>query len=51
MNKIKSREKFVDQVANTIRSNHGKNNESFIFGISGKWGEGKTEFLNSLEKK
>lgn len=49
-NELKSRDKFARQVAETIKSNHEKWSESFIFGISGKWGEGKTEFLKKLEK-
>ena len=47
-----SRKYFVKQVAETIRKNHSKDeNGSFIFGISGKWGEGKTHFLNELGKE
>ncbi len=45
-----SKKYFVKQVANTIKDNHGKHSESFIFGISGKWGEGKTHFLDQLEE-
>lgn len=45
-----SRTPFVKEVAKTIIERHGKENESFIFGISGKWGEGKTFFLNDLRK-
>jgi len=49
---LKSREQFVKEVAKSIRENHSKqDDESFIFGISGKWGEGKTTFLKSLEKE
>ena len=47
-NKIKSRDKFANQVAETIRNGHAKSSDAFIFGISGKWGEGKTEFLKKL---
>ncbi|HRZ34022.1 MAG TPA: P-loop NTPase fold protein [Candidatus Moranbacteria bacterium] len=47
--KLKSREQFIQQVSDTIKSNHSKHSDSFIFGISGKWGEGKTTFLRSLE--
>ena len=46
-----SRTPFVAEVAKTIVENHGKGSDSFIFGISGKWGEGKTRFLNDLRKK
>lgn len=48
---MKSRDKFIKQVSSNIRRNHGKEeNSSFIFGISGKWGEGKTTFLKDLQK-
>lgn len=46
-----SRIPFVKQVAKTIIENHAKYEESFIFGISGKWGEGKTRFLGDLNKE
>ncbi len=50
-NKLKSREAFVQQVASTIQREHEtRPGESFVFGISGKWGEGKTYFLRDLEK-
>ncbi len=45
---LKSREHFVQQVADTITKNHTEKDDSFIFGISGKWGEGKTTFMDSL---
>ncbi|MFH1694702.1 MAG: P-loop NTPase fold protein [Patescibacteria group bacterium] len=49
---IKSRTYFVREVAETIIANHGgqsgEDEGSFIFGISGKWGEGKTTFLREL---
>lgn len=48
---LKSREQFIQQVAENIVNNHSKHRDSFIFGISGKWGEGKTRFLNNLEKE
>jgi len=50
---MESRRYFVDQVASTILENHGQTEtgDSFIFGISGKWGEGKTRFLQDLEKE
>ena len=47
---MKSRERFISKVANVIDENHAKHKDSFIFGISGKWGEGKTTFLEGLEK-
>lgn len=47
---IKSRNQFVAQVASNIESSFNDNNsEAYIFGLSGKWGEGKTTFLDSLE--
>ncbi len=48
---MESRKYFVEQVATTILENHAKTDDSFIFGISGKWGEGKTFFLGDLEKQ
>ena len=45
---MESRKCFVEQVASTILENHAKTDDSLIFGISGKWGEGKTYFLNDL---
>lgn len=47
-NKMNSRDKFANQVAETIKNGHAKFSDAFIFGISGKWGEGKTEFLKKL---
>lgn len=42
---------FIDQVAKTIiEASEKKDSESFILGISGKWGEGKTFFLDRLEE-
>lgn len=46
-----SRTPFVKEVAKTITERHGNESGSFIFGISGKWGEGKTRFLDELRKK
>jgi len=48
---MESRKEFIKQVAKTIKENHTKEKESFIFGISGKWGEGKTVFLDDLEEE
>lgn len=49
---MQSRDYLVNQVAETIKKNHSKDEKaSFIFGISGRWGEGKTTFLDNLEKK
>ncbi|MDP3696409.1 MAG: P-loop NTPase fold protein [Candidatus Taylorbacteria bacterium] len=45
-----SRTPFVKEVAKTITERHGNESGSFIFGISGKWGEGKTRFLDELRK-
>lgn len=41
--------KYAKQVADIIRKYHGKEDSSFIFGLSGKWGSGKTNFLNILK--
>ncbi len=48
---MESRKHFAQQVAKRISENHQKGDESFIFGISGKWGEGKTVFLGELERE
>lgn len=49
---IKSRDQFVSQVARNIESSFDDNDrEAYIFGLSGKWGEGKTTFLESLESE
>lgn len=48
---MKSRKFFVDQVAKSILENHNTSSDSYIFGISGKWGEGKSHFLADLEKE
>lgn len=50
---LKNRKNFIRHVAEMINSNHDKDteNESYIFGISGKWGEGKTTFLKDLAKE
>ncbi|HHT9138103.1 MAG TPA: KAP family P-loop NTPase fold protein, partial [Candidatus Wunengus sp. YC60] len=45
-----SRTPFVKEVAKVITERHGNESDSFIFGISGKWGEGKTRFLDELRK-
>lgn len=45
---MNSRTPFVKEVAKTITERHGNESGSFIFGISGKWGEGKTRFLDDL---
>jgi len=47
---MNSRTPFVKEVAKTITERHGKESGSFIFGISGKWGEGKTSFLDELRE-
>src|SRR5258706_16005513 len=53
---LKSRDVFAKQIADTIKRNTVEQNskekkESFILGISGKWGEGKTTLLTKLAKK
>lgn len=47
---MENRLKFAKKVANTISANHNMTEESFIFGLSGKWGEGKTHFLKELSQ-
>lgn len=46
-----SRDAFVREVAQTIRQRHATGAESFVFGLSGRWGEGKTFFLDQLRKE
>lgn len=48
MQKISSRDKFVEEVVKSIATSDDVD-EAFIFGISGKWGEGKTFFLKKLK--
>ncbi|OQX51241.1 hypothetical protein B5M47_01650 [candidate division CPR3 bacterium 4484_211] len=50
---LKNRQNFIKHVAEIISNNHNKDDESesYIFGISGKWGEGKTTFLKELAKE
>lgn len=50
MKSIGSRDNFVDQVARAIKVGDG-DREAFIFGISGRWGEGKSFFLDKLKQK
>lgn len=50
-NRLPSREKYAEQVVRIIKEYHGKGEESFIFGLSGKWGSGKTTFLDILRNK
>jgi len=47
---IKEESSFEQQVGQVIINNHNRQEakEAFIFGISGRWGEGKTFFLNNL---
>lgn len=44
------REASADQIAKLIKEKHGRKT-GFVFGISGDWGEGKTEFLKTLKPK
>ena len=50
---MNSREEFVRQVAKilTEAQSDSENKESFIFGLSAKWGEGKTTFIEQLCKR
>jgi hypothetical protein len=43
------RAEFVAEVARTISNRHARERESFVLGLSGKWGEGKTFFLSQLK--
>lgn len=43
------REAFVTEVGRTIAARHATDRESFVLGLSGKWGEGKTFFLSQLK--
>lgn len=47
---MNSRDEFVRQVAQAITEaqKDATRNESFIFGLSAKWGEGKTTFIEQL---
>lgn len=47
MQEINSRDRFVDEVVSSIATSVSQD-EAFIFGISGRWGEGKTFFLKKL---
>lgn len=44
------REVFVEKIFNKLEKEHNKSESSFIFGISGHWGEGKTFLLEKLKK-
>ena len=48
MSRVKSRDQFVTQVTNILKDSV-RDDEAFVFGISGRWGEGKTTFLESLK--
>lgn len=45
---MQRRSSFVSVVAETIRARHRTEGESFVFGLSGRWGEGKSHFLAEL---
>lgn len=45
------RDIFAEEICTKIAAEHNKYGSSFIFGISGYWGEGKTHLLLLLEKK
>lgn len=42
---------YAEQICNEIVKEHGTGGSSFIFGISGCWGEGKTTLLYIIEGK
>lgn len=46
---MERRSAFVTEVADTIASWHCKERESFVLGLSGRWGDGKSYFLGELE--
>lgn len=41
---------FVAEVATAIACQHAHEPESFVLGLSGRWGEGKTFFLRQLKR-
>ncbi|MFA5877642.1 MAG: P-loop NTPase fold protein [Candidatus Paceibacterota bacterium] len=45
------RDIFAEEIFEKIFTEHGQNSTSFIFGISGDWGEGKTHLLELLERR
>ncbi len=48
---ILNREPHAIDIANEIEKNFGNHSEGYIFAISGKWGEGKTDLLDRLKPK
>lgn len=49
---MESRKFFIEQVREKIIKEHGSDGDSsYIFGLSGKWGVGKTRFLQDLQKE
>jgi len=46
-----SRKIYAEEICQEIEKNHDKSNSSFVFGISGYWGEGKTYLLRLLERE
>ncbi len=42
---------FAEEIYNKITQEHSESSSSYIFGISGYWGEGKTHLLHILERK
>jgi hypothetical protein len=47
---MKRRDAFIEEIAATIDAGRsGGMGESFVFGLSGRWGEGKTYLLAQLE--
>ncbi len=45
------RDVFAEEIFQKINSEYNKSDSSYIFGISGYWGEGKTHLLKLLETK
>lgn len=45
------RENIVDLIVDSINDNVQKNHPCLVYGIYGKWGEGKTSLMNFVEEK
>lgn len=45
---LTSRDVFVSEVAASVAQRYGTGTESFAFGLSGRWGEGKRSSWHSF---